>query len=95
MLHDRRSNPVYILPWILFSRRPAPSGISIQHHPAAASIISPEQLALFPTPNCYLALFAANTSSMFSITSSLFFQPFSTPILCSQHIPASFHQNRG
>jgi len=47
------------------------------------------------TTNCYLCHFAAKTTSMFSITSSLFFQHLSAPILCSQHLPGSFHQNRG
>jgi hypothetical protein len=66
------------------------SRIPGQRHPAAAWI--KRQLS---TASCYLCHFTAKTSSMFSITSSLFFRYLSAPTPCSQRLPASFCKTGG
>jgi hypothetical protein len=72
------------------SVRPTPPASPVNHHPAAAWI--KRQLS---TANYYLCHSAAKTTAMFSTTYSLFFRHLSAPILCCQHLPASFLQNRG
>ena len=95
MFHDRRSNPVTTF---LPEFRPAPSdnprlppevpATTVQPRPRSSATSSKQFVPSLPS-------LLQKTISMFSIRSSLFFQPFSAPILCSQHVPASFQQNRG
>jgi hypothetical protein len=75
-----------------------PSGIPIQYHPAAASIIfnGPRTTGTLSNARLLLSrlLSCKHVLNVFNHIQPLF-SAFLGAILCSQHVPASFHQNRG